>query len=223
MQLTPLKDIEKMAPGTRVAFRARVHHIRALGSHIVFIVLRSQLTTVQAVLTEEDGKVSANMVRWAEGLGRETIVRVVGVVQEPPASEGQEQVKSTSVHEREVRVQMVRLQFCCRRSHADDPPSQLHVIAKPTVHLPFQLDDVIFSTQEEHAKHEDGKASPTGKTSRGTQRVGDKTRLANRVIDLRVCTDIFGAQVVAEMRCRHPRRRPFSASMPRYACCTGRR
>ena len=63
----------------------------------------------QAVLAEEEGKVSANMVRWAEGLGRETIVRVVGVVLEPPREAGQEQVKSASVHEREVRVQMVRL------------------------------------------------------------------------------------------------------------------
>ena len=32
MRLTPLKEIEYMPPGTRVAFRARVHHIRPLGA-----------------------------------------------------------------------------------------------------------------------------------------------------------------------------------------------
>ena len=34
MRLTPLKDVECLPAGTRVAFRARVHHIRALGTLI---------------------------------------------------------------------------------------------------------------------------------------------------------------------------------------------
>lgn len=47
------------------------------------------------------------MVRWAEGLNRETIVRVEGVVQEPPKDEGHEEVKSATVHALEVRVEKV--------------------------------------------------------------------------------------------------------------------
>ena len=48
------------------------------------------------------------MVRWAEGLNRETIVRVEGVLQEPPKEQGQEQVRSATVHHVEVRVEKVR-------------------------------------------------------------------------------------------------------------------
>ena len=77
------------------------------GSKIVFLVLCSQLTTVQAVLTETPGRVSAHTVRWAEGLSRETIVRVVGIVQEPPRGESQDEVKSASVHRREIKIEMV--------------------------------------------------------------------------------------------------------------------
>ena len=73
----------------------------------MFLVLRSQLTTVQAVLTETPGRVSQNMVRWAEGLSRETIVRVVGRVEEPPKEEGQDEVRSATVHRREIKIEMV--------------------------------------------------------------------------------------------------------------------
>ncbi|THG93233.1 hypothetical protein EW026_g7952 [Hermanssonia centrifuga] len=204
MKLTPLKDIEKMEPGQKVAFRARVHHIRPLGSKIVFIILRSQLTTLQGVLAEDpDGtpenehRVSENMVRWAEGLAREAIVRVVGVVQEPPKEQGQEEVKSASVHKREVKIE------------------QLHVIAKPTAPLPFQVDDISRQAEIEddarshkrsrstdssapspertHSRSPSADATPDGKASNGkpskgnkvNHRVGDKTRFANRVLDLR--------------------------------------
>ena len=51
------------------------------------------------------------MVRWAEGLARESIVRVVGVVQEPPRDEGHDMVRSASVHMREIKVEMVSLLF----------------------------------------------------------------------------------------------------------------
>ena len=63
---------------------------------------------MQGVLVETPDAVSQNMVRWAEGLSRETIVRVEGTVQAPPADEGQHEVKSASVHTREVRVEKVR-------------------------------------------------------------------------------------------------------------------
>ena len=40
------------------------------------------MTTVQAVLTEEDGIVSQNMLRWAKGIARESIVLVDGITDE---------------------------------------------------------------------------------------------------------------------------------------------
>lgn len=90
---------------TFTATHSRVTHSTA-GSKIVFLILRQQVTTLQAVLTEEEGKVSHNMVRWTEGLNRETIVLVEGTVQTPP--EDQSEVKSTTVHKYEIRVEKVR-------------------------------------------------------------------------------------------------------------------
>lgn len=79
---------------------------RLLGAKIVFLILRHQLTTVQAVLTEEGGIVSQNMLRWAEGIARESIVLVGDVVQEPDT---QTQVKSATVHTVEIKVEKVCL------------------------------------------------------------------------------------------------------------------
>lgn len=60
---------------------------------------------MQGVLTEEADKVSQTMVRWAEGLAREAIVLVEGVVQRPPQS--QEDVHSTTIHEYEIKISKV--------------------------------------------------------------------------------------------------------------------
>ncbi|KAI0070719.1 aspartyl-tRNA synthetase, cytoplasmic [Panus rudis PR-1116 ss-1] len=146
-RLDSVKSIADKKPGEKVAFRARVHHIRALGSKIVFLILRHQITTLQCILTEQPNHISQNMVRWAEGITRESIVIVEGTVKRPP--EDQEVVRSTSVRLVEVLVE------------------KLFVVAAPSAPLPFQVDDI--SHPHEHNTH----------------RVGDRTRLSNRVLDLR--------------------------------------
>ncbi|PCH43826.1 aspartyl-tRNA synthetase [Wolfiporia cocos MD-104 SS10] len=153
LHLSSLISVESASEGEHVTFYARVHHIRPLGSKIVFVIFRSQLTTLQGVLTEEAGVVSQNMVRWAEGLNRESIVRVEGVVQSP--QDGQDEVHSTRVHTKEVRI------------------LKLFVVVGPTVSLPFQVEDV--ARPEEYYHREGAQFS----------RVNQKTRLANRVLDLR--------------------------------------
>ena len=57
-------------------------------------------------MTETPSQVSQNMVRWAEGLARESVVLVNGIVQRPPPN--QEKVHSTSIHEYEVKICKVR-------------------------------------------------------------------------------------------------------------------
>ncbi|KAI0337629.1 aspartyl-tRNA synthetase, cytoplasmic [Trametopsis cervina] len=178
-KLTPLSEVASLDVGTVVSFRARIHHIRPLGSKIVFLVFRQGLETVQGVLTETTSKhgsepngpatengsaqiseeesfpdfeISENMVRWSEGLAREAIVRVVGVIQHPPEEEGQHEVKSASVKEKEVRIGMI------------------HVVSHPTAPLPFQVDDISRPLEIQDKSH---------------HRVGEKTRFANRVLDLR--------------------------------------
>ena len=72
----------------------------------MFLVLRQGISTVQAVLTEEGGKVSPNMVRWAGNLHRETIVYAQGKIQKP--GNGHPEVKQASVHEVEISIEKVR-------------------------------------------------------------------------------------------------------------------
>ncbi|OBZ67021.1 Aspartate--tRNA ligase, cytoplasmic [Grifola frondosa] len=148
-----LKSIASMKEGDPVCFRARVHHIRAMGTKIVFIIFRQQLTTIQGVLTEEPDVVSQNMVRWAEDLNRETVVLVSGIVQKPPPE--QVQVHSTSVHEVEFKI------------------LKLFVVSAPSTVLPFQVEDI----SRLKSAYEKGDARFT--------RVGERTRLDNRVLDLR--------------------------------------
>ncbi|KZT64350.1 lysyl-tRNA synthetase [Daedalea quercina L-15889] len=151
--LTSLISVVETPEGEHVKFRARIHHIRPLGSKIVFLIFRSQLTTLQGVLTEEEGMVSQNMVRWAEGLNRESIVLVEGMVQKP--GDGQEEVHSTRVHNHEVKVE------------------KLFVVTSPSSTLPFQVEDA--ARPEEYYRRE-GSHFP---------RINQKTRLANRALDLR--------------------------------------
>jgi len=92
--------------GVSIRFRARVHHVRPVGSHVMFLVLRQGISTIQAVLSEEEGKVSRNMVRWAGSLTRETIVYVQGKIQKP--GDGHSEVKQASIHEVEISIDKVR-------------------------------------------------------------------------------------------------------------------
>lgn len=71
----------------------------------MFLIFRHQFTTVQGILTEEPDQVSQIMVRWAEGIARESIVLVEGVIQRPPPN--QENVHSTTIHEYEIKIQKV--------------------------------------------------------------------------------------------------------------------
>ncbi|OSX66656.1 hypothetical protein POSPLADRAFT_1131534 [Postia placenta MAD-698-R-SB12] len=159
-RLHSLIGVASMNEGQHVTFQARVHHIRPLGSKIIFMVFRSQLTTLQGVLTEEEGVISHNMVRWAEGLNRETIVLVKGVVQRPP--DGQEEVHSTRVHNHEVKIQ------------------KLYVIVGPTSTLPFQVEGV--SRTEEADSKEDAHLPRVNQATRFTNRVLDLRLPANQAI-----------------------------------------
>ncbi|KAI0644501.1 aspartyl-tRNA synthetase cytoplasmic [Trametes meyenii] len=148
-----IRDFPNRQEGEHVIFRARIHHIRPLGSKIVFIVLRHQFTTVQGVLTEEPDKVSQVMVRWAEGIARESIVLVQGTIQRPPPN--QQDVHSTTIHNFEVKI------------------AKLHVISSPSTVLPYQVEDV--SRPKEQYDREDVQFV----------KVGERTRLDHRVLDLR--------------------------------------
>lgn len=143
--------------GKEILFRARIHHLRKMSSHLVFFVFRQQTVTIQGVLSEH-GQISHHMVYWAEHLDAESVVLVKGVVQEPKAKQGQ--IIGTTIHNVEISVH------------------ELHVEGKVTESLPFNVYEAEV-TREEAAEDKDG-----------AQRVAisDRTRLNNRVIDLRTTT-----------------------------------
>jgi len=76
-----------------------------MSKHILFLVFRQSIETIQGVLTEGE-TVSQNMLLWAESLYNETIVWVEGTLQIP--QNDQREVKSPSVHDVEIKIEKVR-------------------------------------------------------------------------------------------------------------------
>lgn len=123
-------DIRKLSPdmaGQVVVFRARLHNIRKLSAHLMFVELRQQTATIQGIL-QEHGSISAHFLYWAEHLHVETIVKVVGVVQEPKAKSGE--VESCTIKNVEVHIH------------------ELHVEGKPVQPLPFTVHEAEVSKQD---------------------------------------------------------------------------
>jgi len=104
--------------GETVLFRARVQTSRAQGNKMVFLNLRQQTNSVQALLIVTPEKVSKQMVKWAAGLADESIVLVEGIAQKT-----QEPIKSASVSDVEVHI------------------SQIHLISGIEGRLPFSVED----------------------------------------------------------------------------------
>ena len=90
--------------GRRIVFKARVHRARAMSKHILFLVFRQSIGTIQGVLTEGE-TVSQNMLLWAESIHSESVVWVDGVLQIP--QNDQQEVKAPSVHDLEVNIEKV--------------------------------------------------------------------------------------------------------------------
>ncbi|KAI9720791.1 MAG: hypothetical protein M1812_002630 [Candelaria pacifica] len=122
-----IDSISSKAAGVEVIFRARVHNYRKLSSKLAFFIFRQQTSTIQGVLHEKEGLVSTHMVRWAEHLPTETIVRVKGTVQKP---DGHEQITGATVHDAEISI------------------TELHVISKLTESPPFDVAEAEVALEE---------------------------------------------------------------------------
>ncbi|GKE03529.1 aspartate--tRNA ligase 2, cytoplasmic-like protein [Tanacetum coccineum] len=68
--------------GETVLVRGRVHEIRPF-SKKAFIIVREDNFTVQCVLNVAEGLVSAQMVKFAVGISKESFIDVEGVVSVP--------------------------------------------------------------------------------------------------------------------------------------------
>ncbi|KAK1064574.1 aspartate--tRNA ligase dps1 [Friedmanniomyces endolithicus] len=122
-----IRDLQPRMVGQVVAFRARLHNLRKLSAHLMFVELRQQTATIQGIL-HEHGSVSQHFLYWAEHLHVETIVRVKGVLQEPRAKQGE--VLGVSIHNIEIHIH------------------EMHVEGAPDEPLPFTVHEAEVSRAE---------------------------------------------------------------------------
>ena len=155
-----IKDLTEKDVGKEVVFRARIHHLRNMSSKLVFFVFRQQTATIQGVLAEH-ADISKYMLYWAEHLDAETVVLVRGVLQEPQSKEGE--VTGTTIRDVEVSV------------HG------LHVEAAVTENPPFS----VYEAELTQAEMDEETAKQENKEGHTRVKISDRTRLHNRVIDLR--------------------------------------
>nr|POF26272.1 aspartate--trna ligase, cytoplasmic [Quercus suber] len=126
-QRVDLRTLTPASIGQTIVFRARVHNLRKMSAHLMFVELRQQTETIQGILAENGG-LSPHFLYWAEHLHVETVVRVKALVQEPKSKQGE--IISVSIHNLEVHV------------------LELHVEAQPTEPLPFTVHEAEVSNEE---------------------------------------------------------------------------
>lgn len=174
--LVPIKDIQSSLVGQHIWLRGRLHSSRCKGKQ-AFFVIRQQHFTVQAILRVAEGTaVTKEMITFAAGISKESIIEVYGLVKQAP-------VKIESCSQSDVELEL----------------SQLFVVSRSDARLAVQIEDLSRSEAEVVAEMEKlklkadrakkGSAPAAGDTSVLTIRVDQDTRLNNRVIDLRTVTN----------------------------------
>ncbi|EXJ57139.1 aspartyl-tRNA synthetase [Cladophialophora yegresii CBS 114405] len=148
-QRLDISTITEDMAGQEVVFRCRLHHVRSMGAKLTFLIFRQQISTIQGVLVEEPGKVSAIMIHWAEHLRTGNILLVKGVLQKP-----QIPVKSASIHTVEIKV------------------SDLHVVVRRSEPVPFSVQEAEITILDENEKV-DGRQSQIPDRVRLANRIMD--------------------------------------------------
>lgn len=159
-----LPDISKASEGTVVIFQARVQNIRSQTAKLCFLLLRRGSSTIQAVVAAEEdrGNVSRQMVKWVSTLNPESFMEITGIVRTP-----KEPVNSATISNLELHVR------------------KIYVVAGAIAGFPMQLESALLPELAE------GEAETTDESSKSskTPKVSLKTRLDNRVVDLRTPTN----------------------------------
>lgn len=105
-------------------FESAIVLIVPQGNKMVFLALRQQISTIQAIVQVNPNTISKQMVKWAAGLDSESIVVVEGKVQKP-----QVPVESTTVSDAEILVEKVK-------SHTTPSTSHVKLIRNCAIDLP---------------------------------------------------------------------------------------
>eukprot|EP01107_Rhizomastix_libera_P016102 TRINITY_DN650_c0_g1_i1.p1 TRINITY_DN650_c0_g1~~TRINITY_DN650_c0_g1_i1.p1 ORF type:complete len:572 (-),score=138.56 TRINITY_DN650_c0_g1_i1:73-1788(-) len=190
VEYTPLRALCAALAEHTVTVRGRVHTSRGKGK-LCFIVLREGLATVQCVVEQSD-VVSRPMVNFANKLNLETIVDVSGIVKVPSAA------VSTS-----QPVELLVTSLFVVSGAATPLPLLIEDAARPHALLKAQKVEVNAAQKKidefmEGKSKEDLAKSPLKEQLAALEEekekakkyvvVEEKTRLDNRVIDLRTPT-----------------------------------
>lgn len=154
-----LLDLTDKHVGEWITFRARIHNIRKISAHMVFIALRQQTTSIQGLIHEHAG-ISQHMIYWAEHLHLESVVRVRGVVQEPKAKQGE--ITGTTIHHLEISIH------------------ELHVEGAPCEPMPFSIPEAEVTNREVEAS--DGARHHVSERARLSHRILDLRTSASQSI-----------------------------------------
>lgn len=178
--LVPIRDVQTNLVGQHLWIRGRLHSSRCKGKQ-AFFVLRQQHFTIQAILRVSEGtSVTKEMINFAAGISKESIIDVFGLVKQSP-------VKIESCSQSDVELEL----------------SQLFVVSRSDARLAVQIEDLSRSEAEivaemeklklkaDQARGKKNAAAAAGDASKEvlTIRVDQDTRLNNRVIDLRTVTN----------------------------------
>jgi len=164
---TEINTVDESKIGQEVWVRARVHAVTGKGS-IVFVTLRHQYFSIQAT-TSVSETISKGMIKYIQKLTKESIVDIKAKI---AAADVQKTTQKQELHILEM--------WCVNKS----VPA-----------LPFSLDDAIVRCEDQTLEgqgsgdvEEEKKGGDDEEKTRSI--VNQKVRLDNRVIDLRVPTNL---------------------------------
>lgn len=121
---TEVGELAEEMDGRIVVVRGRAQTIRAVGKKMAFVVVREKGFTVQCVVTEKEGLVSRQMVKFVASLNRESIVDVHGSLTVPSSP-----IKGAT---QQVEIQV----------------SKIYCVGKALSTLPINLEDAARSEAE---------------------------------------------------------------------------
>ncbi|KAH7103954.1 aspartyl-tRNA synthetase [Auriculariales sp. MPI-PUGE-AT-0066] len=212
-----IKDLSASDIGKTVTLRARTHHMRHKSANLAFCLFRQQGVSVQGILETQNG-LTEHMIRWTRRILVESIVLVSGEVQAPPAP-----VVGASIHDIELKVASIHLIAAATMPvpfdiyHAELVPREAVDAADQDVGgdeilTPSSTDGGASpispaahidnkERRKEHHEHlskigVDMKEHEEYHRALKIPTISDRTRLANRVVDLRtsVAQSIFRIQ-----------------------------
>uniref|UniRef100_A0A7N0VD83 aspartate--tRNA ligase n=1 Tax=Kalanchoe fedtschenkoi TaxID=63787 RepID=A0A7N0VD83_KALFE len=121
---TEVGSLDDLLKDQTVLVRGRAQTIRAVGKKIAFVVVREKGFTVQCVVTVKPDEVSPQMVKYVNGLSRESHVDIEGVVSVPDVA-----IKGAS---QQVEIQV----------------RKIYGVSRAVPNLPINIEDAARSEEE---------------------------------------------------------------------------